>query len=214
MTGSISTTSTPALALLKEGEFDLPWLPAVTAGVHYKYNDSVEDIDDDLAGTLGAIGIEDDSGVDFTLYATKMFPDLYRPLLVDVGLRATESAHLGLLGFTGDYNYLPEGNAVVFLTDNLLAAVEYRMKPDEYKHIPELVENEDDWWTICACYIINEHTTVSAGYGKFRRHPQPRSQQLLGAESEVRILVLPVQAVFLQRPEILGSSGLFILFCL
>ncbi len=36
------------VALVRDGEFDMPWLPAVTAGVHYKYNDTINDIDDDL----------------------------------------------------------------------------------------------------------------------------------------------------------------------
>jgi hypothetical protein len=161
------------LALLKEGEFDLPWLPAVTLGVHYKYNDTIDDINDDLKvpavpqGVLRSIGIEDDDGVDFTLYATKLVPDLPRPLLFSLGLRCTEAAHIGLFGFTDDYNLMVEGSIFAFVTDSLLMGAEYRMKPDEYDEIPGLVEGEDDWWTICACYIVNEHMTISAGYGHF-----------------------------------------------
>ncbi|MCF6247844.1 MAG: hypothetical protein L3J69_10825, partial [Desulfobacula sp.] len=29
------------VALVKEGEFDKSWMPAITAGIHYKYNDTV-----------------------------------------------------------------------------------------------------------------------------------------------------------------------------
>ena len=111
------------VALVRDGEFDMPWLPAVTAGVHYKYNDTVNDIDDDLMGGLDAIGIEDNDGVDFTLYATKMITALPRPVVVSLGLRSTEAAHIGLLGFTRDRKLLGEGNVCCLLTDRLTFAV-------------------------------------------------------------------------------------------
>lgn len=155
------------LALIHEGDFDLPWMPAITAGVHYKYNDTVDDIDRDLGGALRGIGIQDNDGVDFTLYASKLFPDLPRPVLVNLGLRASEAAHIGLLGFTNGYEVTFEGNLLVFVTDKFLVGGEYRMKPDEYRRIPGLIEDEEDWWTLCACYIVNDHLTLSGGYGHF-----------------------------------------------
>ena len=154
-------------ALLKEGAFDLPMLPAITIGAHYKYNETYEDINHDLQGTLEAIGVEDEDDWDFTVYASKMFSDLPRPLLLNVGLRSTTAAHLGLLGFTEDRDILFEGNAVLFATDKLLFIGEYRQKPDNYTPIPGLVAAEDDWWTLCACYLVNNRTTVSGGYGHF-----------------------------------------------
>ncbi len=155
------------LLLLKENSFEQPWLPALTAGVHYKYNENIDDIDDDLFGTLEAIGIEDNSGVDFTLTASKLITALPRPVLVSAGLRSTEAAHLGLLGFTDDRTVVGEGHLVVFATDRLLVGGEYRQKPSEYRRIPGLVEKEDDWWTLVAAYLINDHLTVSGGYGHF-----------------------------------------------
>jgi hypothetical protein len=155
------------MALLKEGEFDCPMLPALTLGVHYKYNETYSSINRDLNGTLEAIGVEDNDGVDFTLYASKMFADLPRPLLLNAGIRSTEAAHIGLLGFTDDRDIVFEGNAVLFVTDKFLLASEYRQKPENYSPIPGLVEAEDDWWTLCCCYIVNNHLTVSGGYGHF-----------------------------------------------
>jgi hypothetical protein len=89
------------------------------------------------------------------------------PLLLNVGVRATKAAHLGLLGFTGDYRYVFEGNAVLFLTSNFALAAEYRQKPDEYRPIGSLVKAEADWLTFDAAYVINNHLTVAAGYGHF-----------------------------------------------
>ena len=46
-------------ALLKENQFDLPWLPAFTFGVHYKFTDKLDDIDQSLGGALTQAGIPD-----------------------------------------------------------------------------------------------------------------------------------------------------------
>lgn len=152
------------LALLKEGQFDQSWLPAVTLGAHYKYNDTVEDIDTDLAGTLTSIGIEDNDGIDYTLYASKMLTFLPKPLLVNAGVRNSNAAHAGLLGFTDDREFLFEGNVVLFLADNFALGAEYRQKPDGYKQIDGLVAAEDDWWSVVAAYVVNDSMTVSGGY--------------------------------------------------
>jgi len=155
------------LQVFKEGEFDQKWVPALTFGTHYKYNETVNRINDDLGGALRGIGIKDNQGVDFTLYASKMLTFLPRPVLLELGGRATKGAHLGLLGFTEDYTFVFEGNVVVFVTDSVALAAEYRQKPDEYKPIGNLIKPEDDWWTIDAAYVVNNHFTVAAGYGHF-----------------------------------------------
>ena len=157
------------LALLKEGQFDLPWLPAVTFGTHFKINEDIDGIDDDLFGALSASGIASDYGFDFTLYASKMITSLPRPVLLNVGVRNSDAAHLGFLGFTRKRKFLAEGNVVVFLTDRLALGAEYRMKPNEYKRIGDLVQPEDDWWTIVFAYVFNSHLTISGGYGHFGR---------------------------------------------
>ena len=155
------------LALLNEGEYGQDWLPALTFGAHYKVNTSVDDINRELAGTLKAIGIESNSGVDYTLYATKLFKNLPLPVLVNVGVRETEAAHLGLLGFTNHYSANFEGSVGVFLTDRLILAGEYRQKPNDYKAIPGLIAAAQDWWTIDLAYVVSNHFTVALGYGHF-----------------------------------------------
>lgn len=155
------------LALLKEGEFDLPYLPAITAGVHYKYNDTEKDINSNLRGALKAIGINSNDGVDFTLYATKLVKELPRPVLLNAGLRLTEGAQAGLLGFTDGYNPVFEGSIGVFLTDKLILASEFRQQPEEFKRIPGLVEKQDDWFTVLLAYVVNEHLVIGGGYANF-----------------------------------------------
>jgi hypothetical protein len=155
------------LQILKEGEFDQKWIPALTFGVHYKYNDSYDDINSQLDGTLKAIGVSQNEGVDFTLYASKLFTQLPRPVLVELGGRATEGVWNGLLGFTDSYNFLFEGNVVVFVTDSFALAAEYKQQATDYTAIPGLIGKASDWWTIDAAYVVNSHLTFAVGYGHF-----------------------------------------------
>jgi hypothetical protein len=153
--------------LVKEGEFDQKWLPAITAGAHYKFNDGIGQINNDLGGALADHGILHHDGVDYTLYASKLFTQLPRPVLLEVGGRATQGIWEGLGGFTSGYSFVFEGNLVVFVTDHLALAAEYKQQPNDYKPIDPLVTAESDWWTIDAAYVVNSHLTLALGYGHF-----------------------------------------------
>ena len=155
--------------LVKEGDFGLSWMPAITLGLHYKYNADFDDLDDDLApiGGLRPLGLEDNDGIDVTLYASKMFTFLPRPGILTLGIRSTEAAHLGLLGFTGDRRIVFEGAFCYLLTDEIVLAAEYRQKPDEYESIPKILESEDDWWVLAAAYLPTDRVSLALGYGHF-----------------------------------------------
>jgi len=116
---------------------------------------------------LGQHGLSRKQGVDYTLYASKMFTQLPRPVLLEVGGRATEAVWDGLGGFTGKYNYEFEGNVVVFVTGNFAVAAEYKEQPRDYQAIGNLVKREGDWATLDAAYVVNKHLTLAAGYGHF-----------------------------------------------
>src|ERR1035441_6392261 len=53
------------LQLLSEGEFDQKWIPALTFGAHYKNNDGIHQIDQELGGALSAAGLTHHDGTDF-----------------------------------------------------------------------------------------------------------------------------------------------------
>ena len=154
--------------ILTEGEFDQKWIPALTAGVHYKYNDGISEVNKETGGALTDLAhIPYHDGVDYTLYASKMFTQLPRPVLVELGGRATEAVWDGLGGFTGGYNFVFEGNVVVFVTGNFALAAEYKEQPRDYKAIGNLVKVEGDWATLDAAYVVNKHLTLAVGYGHF-----------------------------------------------
>ena len=152
---------------LPENSFELP-LPAITVGATYKINDGISQINNALGGALTGIGYKRDDGVDFTLTATKAFPKVFgRPLIVTAGLRFSKAEQLGYLGFGDKYRATFEGNVVYLVTDWLGLAGEFRGKANAYQPIGELVQREDNWWTVGAAFVINPHATVTVGWGHF-----------------------------------------------
>lgn len=165
--------------LLNEGEFGQAWLPALTAGVHYKYNATIDDFDDDLGGALhDVVGVEDNHGFDYTLTATKMFPNIIpkHPIFVSGTARNSDAAQYGWLGFSGEREWLFEGNVGVFIRENLVVAAEYRQKPDALARVPGVLGEENDQWTLAASYIVNNRMNISAAYanlGNMLNHEEP-----------------------------------------
>ncbi|MBY0576384.1 MAG: DUF3034 family protein [Gallionellaceae bacterium] len=148
-----------ALLLKEEGN-----VPAVTLGLHYKRNETIKDMDNRLGGALTANGLKNDHGTDVTLYATRLFTTTPRPLLVNVGLRSTKAAQIGLIGFTDKRKTMFEGNFGYMILNNLVIGGEYRQKPHEYTPIARLIEKEGSWGSAFMTYIANDHMTASVAY--------------------------------------------------
>ncbi|MFC1636938.1 DUF3034 family protein [Planctomycetota bacterium] len=160
------------LMVIKEGGFDKDWMPAVTLGAHFKWNDGLNDIDKQTGGLCGTLGADHDSGVEFTAVATKTITDwLPRPLIVSAGLRNGDGIHTGLLGFAGERRTTFEGSFIYFLTDKLLLASEYRQKSDLLNQCTlngeHLIKAENDWWDIALAYVVNDRLTIAGGYADF-----------------------------------------------
>ncbi len=161
------------LMVIEEGGFDLAWMPAVTMGAHFKWNDGHNEINKQTGGLCDTLGVDHDSGTEFTAVATKTIADwLPRPLIVSAGLRNGDAIHTGLLGFAGERRTTFEGSVIYLLSDKLLLASEYRQKSnlcDQYTAPggEHLIKAENDWWDVCLGYIINDHLTVAGGYANF-----------------------------------------------
>lgn len=156
--------------VLREGEGDTTWVPALTLGARYKKNADIDDIDRDLLGTAGSLGVDDDDSVDFTLMASKTFAGILpKPFILSAGVRATEAIHTGFVGFSDEYHYVFEGNAIFFLTDRLVLAGEYRQMPSDLKRLGDLVQPEDDWWSVALAYVFTDNLTATAGFANVGR---------------------------------------------
>lgn len=154
--------------LLEENAFGASWLPAITAGAHFKINDGIKGINNRLGGALSSIGYDSPWGIDYTLTASKTLLDtwtLNRPLIVTGGMRNSEASNLGFLGFGDSRRTTFEGSVAYLPTDWLLVAYEFRQKRNQYSEIPGLVGKEDNWQTIDVSWIINQNMTLTAGWG-------------------------------------------------
>ena len=145
--------------------------PAITAGVSLKFNSDIANINRELNGALSSIGYRRDSGVDFTLTATKTFPKLLldRPVIFTAGLRLSEAADLGFLGFGDTYRATFEGNVAWLPWDKVLVAYEFRQNADPYGKIANgvggyLIGEENNWNAFDLALIVNKHSTLVAGW--------------------------------------------------
>ena len=161
------------LMVIEEGGLGYGWMPAVTLGAHFKWNDGLSHINRQLHGTCDLQGADHTFGTEFTAVASKTIPDLLpRPLILSAGLRNGDAIHTGLLGFAGERRTTFEGSFIYFLTDRLLLASEYRQKSDLIDQCfgaggQHLIKAENDWWDIALAYIVNDHLTIAGGYADF-----------------------------------------------
>jgi len=174
-------------AMVVEEGVDYSWMPAITFGAHMKWNEGQTKLDDDLGGLLDTLGSDHSRGIEFTAVASKTVKDLLpRPVILSAGVRNGDAIHTGLFGFAGERETTVEGCLIAFLTDRLAFAAEYRQKPnvlDEFstggKH---LVKAENDWWTLCLAYVINDNMTVSGGYANLGNLANHRESNVWGLQ--------------------------------
>lgn len=135
--------------------------PQISVGVQFKQNHGVRG--------LGALGITDvtqlgakkNHGVDIYVSATKLLLD--QSLLLNATLRATKANQLGLLGFGGDlhdrYQPMFETSIAYMLNRQLLAGVEYRMKPHNLS-----VDKEKNYADVFIAYFPVRNFSMVAGW--------------------------------------------------
>jgi len=155
--------------LIEEGGFGIDWIPTVTFGTHFKWNEDISNINRQVNGLLDTVGSDHNFATEFTLMSSKTVRDtLPWPFIVSAGLRNGDSIHTGLLGFAGQRRTTFEGSIVVFLTDRLLFATEYRQSPDFVDDYniggKTLIKGESDWFDLALAYVIDEHLTIGIGY--------------------------------------------------
>jgi hypothetical protein len=151
--------------ILEEDSFGLP-IPALTGGVHFKYNPTIKTINDQLLIPLNVVGYERTNGVEFTLTATKTIEIAPLPkIVVSVGLRNSDAAYTGHMGFSDHRSTTIETSAVVFPTDWLWLSYEFRRKEYPYSPIPVpgMVSSEDNWHGIGIGIKLCEHATLQGG---------------------------------------------------
>lgn len=144
---SVSTHNLGAkLVLLQGGEFDLPWLPAVSVGAIYKHTD---------AATADALGLDKD-GADFYAVATKLIANDVLPFLLSAGVQASDEVVNGVVGH-GDYGFGWFANLDLIPVPWLALGAEYKSGIDADK-----VENHDYYDLHAAWFATGSLTLVGA----------------------------------------------------
>jgi len=148
--------------LIEEGKYH----PAVTAGATFKYNPNVQDIDRRLGGGVHNLGMARSNGTDFILTASKTViePCLKRPVILTGGIRFSQAAQLGYLGFGDAYRLTGEGSVAYLITDWLAIAYEYRQKKNPYNTLGTLVGKEDAWQAVDFAFILSDRMTLAVGW--------------------------------------------------
>ena len=171
---------------IQEGDFDCPWMPAVTFGAHLKWNESQTKLDQDVGGLLDLLGSDHSRGTEFTVVASETITNLLPwPVMISAGVRNGDAIQTGLLGFAGERSTTFEGSVVSFLTEKLAVAAEYRQKPDFLDAFSirgyDLIKPEKDWFTFSAALAINE-VTVAGAYANFANLANRNEDNVFGIQ--------------------------------
>lgn len=158
------TFSTRVL-LIEENSFSLP-LPAVTVGMIFKYNQTINDINSRLGIPLKAIGYDDNKGTEYTLTVTKtMHFAPIPPIEVSVGLRNTKASNLGYLGFSEHSKTLIEVGVTMYPTDWLSVRYEFRRKERVFDAPPVagMLEGEGNYHSLSVSIDPMENLSINMG---------------------------------------------------
>jgi len=149
-----------------------PYNPAVTAGVHFKMNEGIHHIDEGAFDTLERMGMSRRCGTDFTLVASKRIPDLLldRPLFVSAGIRFTQAAHIGMMGFRSEHTCLFETNVFYKPLDWLTLGYEFRQKRqmihnDQFSDELRILREEENWHLFTLAFQVTKACQVTALLG-------------------------------------------------
>jgi len=140
------------LNLLKENDFGMKFLPALSFGGIYKTTDA----DDDFA-------LKDTEDFDFYFVATKMIPGLPVPVILNAGVLNTKGYVRGVLGFGDDRAWVFFGNIDTILFDKFIVGWEYEQEAevgDVFKGESGQKNTTHSMWEAHVAYMYNEHLTL------------------------------------------------------
>ncbi len=134
-------------------------MPAVALGVQYKKTD----VADSFLNSVGA----DDTGTDFYIAATQVIPVGGKNLLLNATVRGTKANQIGILGFESttedSYEAQFEASVGLFLNEQTVLGLEYRMKPDN--EIGGM--KEDGWGDLFFAYFPTDNMALVFAYAEF-----------------------------------------------
>lgn len=154
--------------VLKEKKF----LPAFAVTAEFKFNETIDDINDNLSRVLDTIGYDDDWGVDWDLSFSKIIiTPVKAAVVIHSNIRFTRGAQFGLLGFSDDYEPNLELFVGLCVRPDLVFGYEFRQKPNEYGSLsyalPGFTFTEDDMWDVNIAYFPGKKFSLAMAYCAF-----------------------------------------------
>ena len=139
------------LLLLEENSFGTNYIPAVSVGTVYK----TTSFDTSKFGPNANLTKD---GFDYYLVATKLIPELPRPVLLSAGLLSSSGQVNGILGFNDQRKQTFFGNIDVLPFDNIAVGFEFKQGPhfNTFKNA--------DYWNVHVGWFVNPNLTLIAAY--------------------------------------------------
>lgn len=135
--------------LLEENSFGTQYVPAVSVGAIYK----------NTTFDTAKLGKNiDKNGIDAYLVATKLIPELPRPVLLSAGVLSTSGQVNGILGFNDKRDTVFFGNVDVLPLANVAIGFEFKQGPKftTFKNA--------DYWNIHTAWFVNKNLSLIAAY--------------------------------------------------
>jgi hypothetical protein len=174
--------------VIEENSWGFWWMPAVTVGVEFKYNDGIQSANKSINKASGGfysfsiLDYDKRDGWDVTLHVSKTYPTLAfgRPVTFTSGLRSSNAAQMGLYGFGDDRSLTYESSIVYMPTDKWALAFESRMKDDPYDNGAPVYGKEHSWYGLEATYLVSNRLAISGVLGSFGNIGNTQADPALG----------------------------------
>lgn len=136
--------------LLPEGSFGMPYLPAVSVGVIHK--------DTNFNDLVVANHLDDDSGEDYYVVATKTLNILPLPVILSAGVLSTKGYVRGVLGFGEDRDEAFFCNIEAVLLENIIVGWEYAQGTDVDSEPVDY--STHSMWEAHVCWMLSDFSLI------------------------------------------------------
>jgi hypothetical protein len=152
--------------LFKEAKYT----PAFAITAEFKYNESIEDMNENIGNALDTVGFDNGHGVDIDFSFSKIIPEaFYFPTIINANIRLTRGHYLGFLGFSDDYTANGELSVAVLPHPKFGIGAEIRQQNDEFDPLPftGFTMKEDAFWDVFVAWFPNKKLSLAVAVNRF-----------------------------------------------
>ncbi|MEO1924497.1 MAG: DUF3034 family protein, partial [Gammaproteobacteria bacterium] len=127
------------------------YLPAFAITAEFKYNETIDKMNENIGKALDTVGYKDDFGIDLDFSISKTNIDLLGfPVVFHGNARLTRAHYLGLLGFSEDYTINAEASIAFLPLPYFGFGAEIRQQNDQFDALPfnGFSMDEDAFWDV------------------------------------------------------------------